>query len=74
MTASQAMRYERRRQEAERIERARQAMKQTIIGILVMLALCILMGIAEGGVSDADLEAQEIAHWEAQGIHIVRDW
>ncbi len=72
MTATQAMRHERRRQEAARIERARQAIRQTIVGILVMLGLCILMGLAEGGVSDAELEAQEIARWEARGVTIQR--
>ena len=72
MTATQELRRERRRQEAERIERARRAVWQTIAGMIIALALCALMGLAEGGVSDTELEASEIARWEAQGVTIHR--
>ena len=72
MTTTQALRYERRRQEAERIERARQTLWQTITVILVCLLFATLMGIAEGGLSEPELEAREIAFWESQGISISR--
>ena len=72
MTATQALRYERRRLEAERRERAKLAFMQAVVLIIGFLVICALMGLAEGGVSDAELEAAEFARWEAQGVQIVR--
>ena len=72
MTTTQTLRYERRRREAERIERARQTLWQTITVILVCLLFATLMGLAEGGLSEPELEAREIALWESQGISVSR--
>ncbi len=72
MTTTQTLRYERRRREAERIERARQPLWQTITVILVCLMFATLMGLAEGGLSEPELEAREIALWESQGISVSR--
>lgn len=72
MTKSQALRYERRRQEELQRQRARQALKDAIVGILVMLVLIALFAIV--GTMDYEDEQREIAYWESQGIHIARDW
>ena len=72
MTATQALRCERRRLEAERRERAKQAFLQAVVLIVGFIVICALMGLAEGGVSDAELEAAEVARWEAQGVSIAR--
>lgn len=72
MTKSQALRYERRRQEELQRQRARQALKDAIVGILVMLALIALFAIV--GTMDYEDEQREIAYWESHGIHIARDW
>lgn len=72
MTATQALRYERRRLEAERRERAKLAIMRAIVLIVGFIVICALMGLAEGGVSDAELEAAEVARWEAQGVQIAR--
>lgn len=66
------MRYERR----ERQRRLHQQhVREFVTGLLLAAALLGMMGLAEcGGPSEAELEAAEIAYWESQGIHIVRDW
>lgn len=53
-------------------QRARQALKDAIVGILVMLVLIALFAIV--GTMDYEDEQREIAYWESQGIHIARDW
>ena len=70
MTAQQAMRYERRRQEQLRYERAREEVRQIILGILVVLAVVLAMALAEGGTPECELEAAEIARWEEAGVTI----
>ena len=72
MTTSQALRYERRRQQALQEQRARQALREAIIGMLVTLILIALFSIV--GTMDYQDEQREIAYWESQGIHIARDW
>lgn len=72
MTASQALRRERRRQRAEMEARARRTYRE----IIVLLAFCILVmciaAIVDGGVSEADLEMREIAFWASRGVTIAR--
>lgn len=72
MTATQAVRMERRRLERERIERAHQTVKQAIVIVFACLLIAALMGLAEGGISDAELEAREVSYWAGQGIQIHR--
>lgn len=53
-------------------QRARQALREAIIGMLVTLILIALFSIV--GTMDYQDEQREIAYWESQGIHIARDW
>jgi len=64
------MRYERRHREARRAARAREHFRNAIVVLLGVLLSIALMAIAEGGVSDAELRANEIAYWESQGVTI----
>ena len=68
----QAMRYERRRRELERERRARENVKRAIAALLGFILAMTVMAAAEGGVSDAELEAAEIAYWQEQGVEISR--
>ena len=51
-------------------QRARQALKDAIVGILV--TLLILAAFAFAGTMDYQDEQAEIAYWESQGITIHR--
>ena len=72
MTNSQALRLERRRREEMLAKRARLALHETILLILMLLVAIALMCVAEGGVSDAEIEARELAYWAEQGVTIQR--
>ena len=71
MTVS-SLRQERMREQQERADRARQTLLDTMLLIALLLAAVALMCLAEGGVSDAELEARDIAGWASQGITIAR--
>ena len=73
MTEAQALRAELRRRHYERelIERERRV-KTVIYGAIILLALMMLMGLAEGCVTDAELEARELAYWQNHGVAVSR--
>lgn len=69
MTATQTLRYERRR---IALERRQQALKDAIVGILAGLLILIAFGIA-GSMEYPD-EQHEVDQWAERGITVVRDW
>ena len=69
MTHAQALRYQRRA--ALRARKAEQIREAALAAIFIFLLL-VAMGIT--GTMDYEDEMREIAYWESQGIHIVRDW
>ena len=73
MTEAQALRYERRRRQYERERRERERKAKTVIyGTIILLVLMALMGLAEGCVTDAELEARELAYWSNRGVVVSR--
>ncbi|MBQ9317405.1 MAG: hypothetical protein IJ203_11375 [Atopobiaceae bacterium] len=69
MTAQQAMRMKRRRIQAEQQRKER---IELLAGIAALIFILIAFAIA--GTMDYQDEQRELAYWESQGIHIVRDW
>lgn len=69
MTATQTLRYERRR---IALERKQQALRDAIVGILAGLLILIAFGIA-GSMEYPD-EQREVSQWAERGITVVRDW
>ena len=67
MTRSQALRYERRRRERLREQRARRAAIETMLLLLVALALLLALCMTDG-TSDADLMQAEYDQWAAMGV------
>lgn len=72
MTNAQALRLERRRREEMLARRAQTAIGEAIVIMAMLLIAIALMCVAEGGVSDAELEAREVAYWAEQGVTIQR--
>ena len=76
MTETQALICQRRQarleRRQERIEQERRELRETILGIVALIFL--LMAFIWAGTMDYQDEQREIAYWESQGIHIVRDW
>jgi len=69
MTTSQAMRYERRRQRAER---ERQELQDALLAIL--FGLLILAAFAIAGTMDYQDEQRQATYWANRGVTIQRGW
>lgn len=69
MTATQTLRYERRR---IALERRQKALRDAIVGILAGLLILIAFGIA-GSMEYPD-EQREVSQWAERGITVVRNW
>lgn len=72
MTDTRSIRLERRRREEQLTRMASIALKEAIMIMVMLLIAIALMCVAEGGVSDAELDAREVAFWAEQGVTIQR--